>query len=1044
MLASLLFVGLGPQGTHALHASEQGAVSYNRDVRPILSDNCFRCHGPDSASRQAELRLDQHDSAIQDRDGLRAITPGKSAESEVFRRLTTSDPGERMPPTDSGQTLTAEERETIRRWIDAGANYEAHWSLIPPQSPALPEVERKDWPRGEIDRFILQRLEQAGLSPAPEANRALLLRRLSLDLTGLPPTLDELDAFLADDSPQAYERVVDRLLASPRYGERMALEWLDLARYADTNGYFSDLERQMWRWRDWLIAAFNSNQPYDQFTIEQLAGDLLPAATIEQKIATGLHRNHPVTNETGVIDEEYRVEYVGDRAETTAAIWLGLTLGCARCHDHKYDPLSQREYYQLFAFFNNVPEKGMITGTANPPPVLQLFSAAEQQQLQQFQQQRGALETAWKAAEKRLEQPFLAWQKTAAEALPAACPADAAAWYDFSDGGVERIGRSQPAKAVDRIRYGDGVRGQGALLDNGGHFEFACDFAPEPNSPFTLSAWIRPAAAQTGCILSKIEPAGNLRGLEVLWYRRQIRVDLVHQWASSAIELTTESRFAPHEWHHVAVTYDGSGKAAGLKIYVDAELQPARTERDDLSGPIVNDEPWRIGRKDETMGFDGLIDEVQIVPRELSREELSGVYSSQLVGGALAVPAEKRSSGQKQQLLEYYLRQAAPADDLNAYQRWTTLNKQQAELLAGIETTMVMQEMSTPRETHVLVRGQYDQPGETVASDVPACLPPLAAAAPRNRLGLAQWLVDPGHPLTARVAVNRLWQQFFGVGLVKTVNDFGSQGEPPSHPELLDWLAIEFVRSGWNVKVLQKRIVMSAAYRQSSRATAELIQRDPENRLLARGPRFRLPAELIRDQALAVSGLLTDKIGGPSVKPYQPEGLWEAVSYNGDYSYEQDHGSALYRRSLYTYWKRQSPPPALLAFDAPTRETCVVQRSRTNTPLQALVLLNDTTYIEAARVLAQRALLHAPGDEQRLRYAFRRATCRWPEADEAARLRELFKQERAAFAEHPKAADALLAVGEWPRDRSLDPLDHAAWTNVMCVLLNLDETVTRP
>ncbi len=435
----------------------------------------------------------------------------------------------------------------------------------------------------------------------------------------------------------------------------------------------------------------------------------------------------------------------------------------------------------------------------------------------------------------------------------------------------------------------------------------------------------------------------------------------MHRWAASAIELTTESRFAPHQWHHVAVTYDGSGKAAGLKIYVDAELQAAKTERDDLSGPIVNDEPWRIGRKDETMGFDGLIDEVQIVPRELRREELSGVYLSQLVGGALAAPADKRSPRQKQQLIEYYLRRAASADDLSAYQRWTALKKQQAELLAGIETTMVMQEMSTPRETHVLVRGQYDQPGETVTSDVPACLPSLAAGAPRNRLGLALWLVDAGHPLTARVAVNRLWQQFFGVGLVKTVNDFGSQGEAPSHPELLDWLAIEFVRSGWNVKALQKRIVMCAAYRQSSRARRNWSQRDPENRLLARGPRFRLPAELIRDQALAVSGLLTDKIGGPSVKPYQPEGLWEAVSYNGDYSYEQDHGSDLYRRSLYTYWKRQSPPPALLAFDAPTRETCVVQRSRTNTPLQALVLLNDTTYIEAARVLAQRAMLHAAG-----------------------------------------------------------------------------------
>ncbi len=505
-------------GVRVVHAAEPDFIGYNRDVRPILSDKCFRCHGPDSASRQAELRLDQRESAIQDRDGQRAIAPGKAAESEVFRRLTTSNPDERMPPADSGQMLTAEEVETIRRWIGAGAEVR---SPLEPDSAAIARIagsEGKDWPRNEIDRFILQRLEQAGLSTAPEADKALLLRRLSLDLTGLPPTLDELDAFLVDDSFQAYERRRRPLTRFASLRRANGVEWLDLARYADTNGYFSDLERQMWRWRDWLIAAFNGNQPYDQFTIDQLAGDLLPAATLEQKIATGLHRNHPVTNETGVIDEEYRVEYVGDRAETTAAIWLGLTLGCARCHDHKYDPLSQREYYQLFAFFNNVPEKGLITGTANPPPVLQLFSAAEQQRLQQFQQQRGPLETAWKAAEKRLEEPFLAWQRTAAEALPAACPADAAAWYDFSDGGAEGTGRSQPAKTVDRIRYGDGVRGQGALLDNGGHFEFGCDFAPD-RTPRLRS--------QPGSARRRRRPAASCRRLS----RRGILAD----WNCSGI-----------------------------------------------------------------------------------------------------------------------------------------------------------------------------------------------------------------------------------------------------------------------------------------------------------------------------------------------------------------------------------------------------------------------------------------------------------------------------------------------------------------------------
>ncbi|HEV7225998.1 MAG TPA: DUF1553 domain-containing protein, partial [Pirellulales bacterium] len=923
------------------------AVEYNRDVRPILSDRCFRCHGPDSASRQAELRLDRRESATSEHDGVRAIAPGEPQASELLRRLVADDLDERMPPADSGERLSADQIAVLRRWIEQGAEYQPHWSLIPPQATPPPEVRQRDWPKGEIDRFLLHRLERENLAPSPEAERPVLLRRASLDLTGLPPTLDELDEFLNDPADDAYERAVDRLLASPRYGERMALDWLDLARYADTNGYFSDLERQMWRWRDWVIDAFNRNQPFDEFTVEQLAGDLLPAPAVEQKIATGFNRNHPVTNESGVIDEEYRVEYVADRAETTAAIWLGLTLGCARCHDHKFDPLSQREYYQLFAYFNNVPEQGLVKGVGNPPPAIRLPSPEVERRLAEIERRQAPADAAWKAANDRLQEPFNAWQAGAAKSLPAVCPADAAAWYDFSREGADASGRGRAAQAVDRVRYADGIRGQAALLDNGGHFEFASDLPVDRQTPFTVSVWIKPAAAQSGCIVSKIEPAGELRGLEILWYKRQLRVNLVHRWAESALELMTESSFPPHEWRHVAVTYDGSGEAAGLKIYVDSKLQTVKVERDSLSGAIANGQPWRIGRKDEVNGFDGLIDEVQIVPRAAPAEEISGLYWGQLVDGALAAPPEKRSQRQSQALLEYYLDHAASAEDRGVYQLCEALKRERAEVLAGVPTTMVMQELEKPREAHLLVRGQYDQPGDAVSPGVPQCLPALPAGAPANRLGLARWLVDPAHPLTARVAVNRLWQQFFGAGLVKTTNDFGSQGEAPSHPELLDWLAVEFVRSGWNVKAMQKRIVTSAAYRQSSRAAAALVERDPENRLLARGARFRLPAELIRDQALAIAGMLTGTVGGPSAKPYQPDGLWEAVSYNGDYSYVQDHGPALYRRGLYTYWKRQSPPPGLLAFDAPTRETCVVRRSRTNTPLQALVLLNDPTYIEA-------------------------------------------------------------------------------------------------
>ena len=1023
--------------------AEPAEVRYNRDVRPILSDRCFRCHGPDSASRQADLRLDRRDSAVSDRDGSPAISPGKPEASELVRRIISADASQRMPPADAGEKLADREIDILRRWIAAGAEYEPHWSLIPPKAVPPPEVQRRDWPRNEIDRFILHRLEQAGLAPSPEADRAALLRRASLDLVGLPPTVAELDAFLADSADHAYERAVDRLLASPRYGERMALEWLDLARYADTNGYFSDLERQMWRWRDWVIEAFNRNQPFDEFTVEQLAGDLLPAPTEEQKIATGFNRNHPVTNESGVIDEEYRVEYVADRTETTGAIWLGLTVGCARCHDHKFDPLSQREYYELFAYFNNVPEQGLVHGTGNPPPAMQLFSPEVKARLAALDAELAPAEAAWKAAHEQLQEPFKAWQADAAQSLPPPCPADAVAWFDFAREGADARGPGCAAKAFDRVNYADGVRGQAIKLDNGGHFEFDRPLPVDRQTPLTFSAWIQPAAAQSGCVASKIEPDGDLRGLEVLWYKRRLRVNLVRRWADDAIEAITERSFPPHEWRHVAVVYDGSGKAAGLKIYVDAELQPVKIERDSLTGSIANDQPWRIGRKDETSGFDGLIDEVQLTPRAAGAEEIADLYSSQLVGGALAAPADKRSARQTQALLEYYLDRAAPAADREAYQLAESLKRQRAELLAGVPTTMVMQELEKPRDAHLLVRGQYDQPSDKLSPDVPACLPSLPADAPANRLTLARWLVDPAHPLTARVAVNRLWQQFFGVGLVKTVNDFGSQGEPPSHPELLDWLAIEFVRSGWDVKAMQKRIVTSAVYRQSSRVGRELAERDPENRLVARGPRFRLAAELIRDQALAIAGLLTDAVGGPSVKPYQPEGLWEAVSYNGDYSYVQDHDAALYRRGLYTYWKRQSPPPGMLAFDAPTRETCVVKRSRTNTPLQALVLLNDPTYIEAARVLAERTMRQAAGVEDRVRYAFRRVTCRPPEADELAALVKLYEQERASFTAKPEDAAELLAVGEWPREEKLDPIEHAAWTSVMGVLLNLDEVVAR-
>jgi hypothetical protein len=777
------------------------AVDYNRAVRPLLSNHCFQCHGPDATKRQAGLRLDDADAALKPADsGARAIVPGRPDQSELVRRVFADDPDEVMPPPDANKPLRPEDKQTLKQWIAQGAKFQTHWAFTAPQRPPLPPVKDAAWPRTAIDRFILARLEAEGLRPSPEAERATLIRRLTLDLTGLPPTPAEVDAFLADTRGEAYEHLVDRLLANPHYGERLAVDWLDAARFADTHGFHIDSGRDMTRWREWVINAFQTNQPFDQFTIEQLAGDLLPNATLQQKVASGFQRNHMINFEGGAIPEEYHHAYLVDRVNTAGTVWLGLTIACVQCHEHKYDPISQKEYYQLYAYFNNVPENGLDGSKGNAVPLL-------------------------------------------------------------------------PVPSPDQAR--------------------------------------------------RLE------------------------------ELAAEVR------------------------EVEQQLAAAKPE--------------------------------------------------------------------SQQALKERLAQRKQA---------------QAELERQIPTTMVMQEMAKPRDTFARLRGQYDKLGEKVTAGVPAFLPPLPAGAPNNRWGLAQWLVHPGHPLTARVTVNRYWQMLFGIGLVRTAEDFGSQGELPSHPELLDWLAVEFQTPmtspggndthAWNVKALLKLLVMSATYRQSSVVTPELRAKDPENRLLARGPRHRLQAEFIRDQALAVSGLLNDQIGGPSVSPYQPPGIWEELASRADgknwtaQEYAQSHGRDLYRRTMYTFWKRTAPPPSLVTFDAPDRETCVVRRARTNTPLQALVLMNDPTYVEAARKLAERMLTGGGATpEERIAFAFRLATARRPAEREVAVLKRVLEQQRAAFGQDEKAAAALVGVGEAPRPEQLDSRELAAWTLVASVILNLDETLTK-
>ncbi len=994
-------------------------VEFNRDIRPIFSDKCYTCHGPDRANRKSKLRFDTEAGAKQDLGGHFAIVPGDTAKSELVRRITAEKPAMRMPPVWSGYKLTDQEIGLITRWIEQGAKWEKHWAFIPPKRRPLPDVKDRGWPRNAIDNFVLARLEREGLDHSPEADRERLIRRVTLDLTGLPPTPTEIDAFLNDKSPTAYERVVDRLLASPRYGERMAERWLDAARYADTNGYQTDAERSMWRWRDWVIDAFNRNMPFDRFTVEQIAGDMLPNATLDQKIATGFNRNHRGNGEGGIIPEEYAVEYVVDRVDTTATVWLGLTLGCARCHDHKYDPFTQKEFYQAFAYFNNVPEKGKAWKYGNSPPVVPAPTAAQQAELSAIDARLATAESKFLSMKPELARVQRDWEKS--DALSA--PVD----WTISRGMV-----------VQRRLMGSGAfDGKRAVEvdvdDDVAKFGFY--------DKFTLSAWIKPTAP-TGAILTRTEDVSEGEGYGLYLKDGKVQVNLVKRWLDDALRVETDQSITVDQWHHVLATYDGSRVADGVKIYVDGVSQKLKINLDDLNQSFDTKEPLRIGaggRRENR--FHGQMRDVRAHKVVLTAEEAAVVATDVPVGEIAAKPPANRARAQSDKLALFFLERNAPAQIRDAWRQVTELREQKARMLESFPTVMVMQERATPRDTFVLIRGAYDRAGDKVSPGVPSVLPPLPAGCDNNRLGLAKWLVDPSNPLTARVTVNRFWQMYFGVGLVKTVEDFGSQGEWPANLDLLDWLATEFIRTGWDVKALQKLIVTSASYRQSSKATPELVQRDPENRFLARGPRFRLPPEVVRDQALAAAGMLVEKIGGPSVKPYQPAGLWKEL---GGEDYKADTGEGLYRRSLYTFWKRTAPPPSMVNFDAAGREACTVRENRTNTPLQALDLMNDVTYVEAARVLAERMMREGgTTPEDRIAFGFRLATARHPRAGDTAILSSSFHHYLDRFRTNPAAGLKLLSEGEYKRDQTLDVSQLAAYTSVASLILNLDETVTK-
>ena len=979
-----------------LAAAEQ-PLEFNRDIRPILSDRCFACHGPDAGNRKSPLRLDSEAEAKKDLGkGRRGIMPGQPDQSGVFLRVSSANKALRMPPQYSGHDrLPERDIETLRRWIAAGANWENHWSFVPPKRAAG---------NGSVDSFVDARLAKESLPPNPPAAKATLLRRVTLDLTGLPPSPTEVREFLTDDSAGAYAKVVDRLLASPAHAERQAIRWLDYARYSDTNGYQSDGVRDMSRWRDWVIDAFARNQPFDQFTIDQLAGDMRPNPTQAQRIATGFHRNHRTSAEGGIVDEEFRVEYVADRVETTSNVWLGLTVGCARCHDHKYDPIKQREFYQLFAFFNNIPdERGFVYNFGNEKPFITAPTPPQESELARLHTAKAAATNRWVSEATAVERALRKWKPTATDWVPR-----------------------------------EGLTVENNIVSFTEPIDLGQDVAKfNHRDPFTLAAWIKPMQPK-GAIVTRVENHWEGTGYGLYIVDGKLRFHYTFRWSDLGVRLETKAPLRLNEWQHVSVTYDGGMYAKGIHLYVDGTDQPLNVIFDQNLWPVEKKMPFRIGAG-AGLTYQGGIQQVRVWKRALSSREASTLAVranlAELAKRKQRTPAEqsKLALAFEQQYLPTRLaglRAASVAAD-QAYNKY----------LATVPTVMVMEE-GPAKDAFVLNRGAYDQRGAKVEAAVPGALPPLPPGAPANRLTLAQWLVNRDNPLTARVQVNRLWQNFFGIGLVKTVDDFGSQGEWPSHMELLDWLAVEFMESGWDLQHIERLIVSSRAYRRASTSSSELLAKDPENRWLARGPRLRLAAPFIRDQALAVSGLLVNKLGGPSVKPYQPEGLWQELA--GGAGYKADKGEGLYRRSLYTYWKRTIAPPSMINFDAATREVCSVRESRTNTPLQALNLMNDVAYLEASRKLGERVLREGgTTDRARLDFAVMTVLARPIKAGEAATLEAALRRFRARFEAKPADAETYLNQGDSPRDPSIAVPELAAWTTISSLLLNLDETITK-
>lgn len=1026
-------------------------IKYNRDIRPILSENCFPCHGTDSASRKAGLRLDHFETATNKLDdGVFAIVPGSPDKSELIRRIYATD-DDHMPPAKVNKTLSPAQKELLKKWIAAGAKYEPHWAFIPPRKAPLPKVKNARWVRNPIDNFVLARLEQAKLKPNSEADRRTLIRRVTLDLTGLPPTPAEVEAFVADKSTNAYEKVVDRLLASPEWGEQRAHYWLDVARYGDTHGIHFDNYREMWSYRDWVINAFNENMPFDEFTIENLAGDLLPNATIDQQIGSGFNRCNMTSNEGGLIPEEYLVLYARDRTETTAQTWLGLTAGCAVCHDHKYDPLTQKDFYSMSAFFNHTTQNAMDGNIKDTPPVIVVPKPEDGERWEELGDELPAAEKAVLARKESAGPDFTNWLANPDLAKISGKPASRRLLFyaPLDEGGGTNIhcqiaGSERVAALGLNTNWQEGAVADKAYTISGKDAPALADVGDfERTNAFSYCAWVKVDGDTANAVFARMANKGEqYRGWDLWLSGNKPAIHIINAWPTNTIKVSARKELPKDSWNFVCVTYNGSSKAKGVSIYVNGELQEVDVNNDTLTGTIRTPVPFKIGQRDDGQASSNVgLQDLRIFGRALKRDEITELMRVPRLKWLAAKPAGKRTHAENDELFADWLPEADPVykqlvDTRDAKKAEQTKIKERGTV------AYVMNDQTNADVAYVLYRGEYDKRGERVTPATPAFLPPMAADLPRNRLGFAKWLLTPENPLTARVTVNRFWQELFGTGIVKTSGDFGVAGEVPSHQQLLDWLAVDFREHGWDVKRIFKLMVMSATYRQSAVITPEKIELDPENRLLSRGPRFRMDAEMVRDYALAASGLLVEKVGGPSTRPYQPPGLWEIVGMPGGDTrkYVQDHGDNLYRRSVYTFWKRQAPPASMEIFNAPSREVCTVHRERTDTPLQALVTLDDPQFVEAARHLAQESLEQ---NSDSLDFMAERLLARPLTAQERKILESSAGGLLAHYEADPNDAAKLIAVGESRTDQNVSWPKLAAYTMVANELMNLDEVLNK-